>query len=294
MKKQWRTILFCAAASMLATGCGESKQEATAETTPTAVPTEVQEAEPTVVADARPTKEELEDEPDPAPEADPEENDPVDKMPDREACYEEILGDLKAVLNGQCTREELEAADIYSDLWDYGWTTAEGEDPVRFLYYDVDGDGTEELIISYRDSITDIYGFDGRRAKKAIWTDADCTLRIHPGGMLQKTYEDTAMGQSGEIWYQFDATFGNYFAVFEKRYEAAYGESYYTFCYYGLEGDAYEEVVNSYREYGDYPVWIGEWADELTKEEYEKIVPKTEGMKLPEGEDFSGVPVPEA
>ena len=293
MKKQWRTILFCAAASMLATGCGESKQEAMAETTPTAVPTEAQEAEATK-APVEPTKAVAEDEPSPTAEEDPEENDPADKMPGREECYEEILGSVKAMMDGQCTREELEAASIYSDLWDYGWTTAEGEAPVRYLYYDVDGDGTEELIITYRDGIVDIYGFDGKRAKKAIWTDANCTLRIHPAGMLQRTYEDKTTGQSGEIWYQFDATFGDYFSVFEKRYEEAYGDQYYTFCYYGLDGEDYEEVVRAYGETGYYPVWIGEWSDELKKDEYEKIVPKTEPVKLPEGEDFSGVPIPEA
>ncbi len=292
MKKQLRIMAFCAVACMLASGCGEGKDQMTAETTPTAVPTEAQE-EPATVTEAVPTKEEIKEEPSPTPEEKPEEIDPADKTPGREECYEEILGSLKAVMNGQCTREELEAAGIYSSLWEYGWTTAEGEDAIHYLYYDVDGDGTDELIISYRDKITDIYGFDGKRARKTVWPSADSTMTIHPDGMLKMTYAATN-GDSGEMWFQYDAILGDYFSVFEKRYEAAYGESYYTFCYYGLEGEEYDEVVKAYQENNDYPVWIGEWADELTKEEYEKIVPKTEGIKLPEGEDFSGVPIPEA
>lgn len=38
---------------------------------------------------------------------------------------------------------------------------------------------------------------------------------------------------------------------------------------------------------GYYPAWIGEWADMITEEEYEQIVPKTEPLRLPEGRKLS-------
>ena len=281
MKKHWKSFAFGALACMMAAGCGEKAPADAA--APTAAPTEAPVAEP--------TEAEVKEEISPTPEADPAEVDPVIKTPGREECYEEILGYLKAVMDGQCTREEMEEAGIFSSLWECGWNEADGERSPRYLYYDVDGDGTEELIVTCRGIITDIYGFDGNRARKTIWPSADSTVMIYPEGMLEMT--ESTEGYSGVMWFQFDTILGDYFAVFEKRHEGDSGDQYYTFCYYGLEGEEYEEVVEKYQETGDLPVWLGEWSDVLTKEGYEELVPKTEPVKLPDGQDFSEVRIPE-
>ncbi|MBP5745755.1 MAG: hypothetical protein J6W58_05575, partial [Lachnospiraceae bacterium] len=53
------------------------------------------------------------------------------------------------------------------------------------------------------------------------------------------------------------------------------------------------EIIDSYSDYGDYPVWLFEWSDQLTKEEYESITPNTDPIKLPESNKLSDIVLPD-
>ena len=61
-------------------------------------------------------------------------------------------------------------------------------------------------------------------------------------------------------WQQYYPDYGDFLPVFQEMR----GE-YYTFCAYDLSEDDKEEINRSLEDIGEYPVWIGEWFDMLTK-----------------------------
>ena len=54
-----------------------------------------------------------------------------------------------------------------------------------------------------------------------------------------------------------------------------------------------KEVEDGYRKYGDYPVWIYEWSDQIDETEYEKLLPKSKELSLPKGDKISDIILPE-
>ncbi len=210
----------------------------------------------------------------------------------RETCFREILYKYKEAQAGGYSMERVEEMGLQTELVQHGWPYAGTADEVRYLYYDVDADGSDELIITYYNDIVDIYGYDGEKARLAFSTPYRGIAELYPDGMLVLAFSISA-GDSTTTWYQYNTSLGDFFSVYQGIFEEEQEESYYTFCYFNIDEQSLSEVEKLYRENGDYPVWIHEWADKISKEEYEKLVPKTSPVKLPEGEKISSVTLPD-
>ncbi|MCR5302571.1 MAG: hypothetical protein K6E49_09065 [Lachnospiraceae bacterium] len=209
---------------------------------------------------------------------------------DKEA-YQEILYKYKEAQDKQYSMDDVESMGLHTELVQHGWPSGGATDDVKYLYYDVDSDGNDELIIKYYGEIIDIYGYDGQKAKLAFSTPYRGIAELHPDGMLQLLYS-VSVTNGSTSWYRYDSAFADYFEVFECRSDNG-NDSYYTFGAYNMDDEERRQVEGSYRDIGTYPVWLYEWSDELTEDEYENIVPTTEPIKLPAGDPLSDIILPD-
>ncbi|MCR5508461.1 MAG: hypothetical protein K6F34_07230 [Lachnospiraceae bacterium] len=293
MKRKLIAVIICAVCISV-TGCGK-KEAPVEENVHAETEQEAEDKEEPEVPEEEPGEEKPEEKSAGETEEAAEEavQDDKDVPPaGREELYREILYRYKEAQDGKYSQEQVESMELVTELIQHGWPYAVAGDEVRYLYYDVDSDGNDELIITYYNDIVDIYGYDGKKVRKAFSAGYRDFATLYPGGMLRLDCSISATDYN-TIWYQYDTGLGDYFAVFEDRYEEEYGAAYYTFCYYGISDEERKEIEDAYRDYDDYPVWVYEWGDELTKDEYEKIVPKDKAVKLPKGELLSGVVLPD-
>ncbi|MBP5607068.1 MAG: SH3 domain-containing protein [Lachnospiraceae bacterium] len=154
-------------------------------------------------------------------------------------------------------------------------------DDMGYLMYDVDADGFEEMIITYQDRIAEIYGNYKGKLHLAFTAYADCEATLYPGGMLKVVASDQSE-YTETTWEQYYPEFGDFLPVFEEM-----DGQYYTFCAYDLDENDMKEINRSLEDIGEYPVWIGEWFDMITKSEYDKLIPKTEPVKLLKADPLS-------
>ena len=154
-------------------------------------------------------------------------------------------------------------------------------DDLGYLMYDVNADGYEELIITDQGRITEIYGtYKGKyHCAYLLYDGYEATL--YPEGMLKVTPQETTEYPE-TVWQQYYPEYGDFLPVFEESMD-----EYYTFCAYDLSEVDKEEINRSLEDIQEYPVWIGEWFDMLSKKEYEKLVPKTKPVKLLKPDAFS-------
>ncbi len=209
----------------------------------------------------------------------------------REESFREILYLYKEAQDGLYSMEDVENMGLQTELVQFGWPYAVPADWVKYVYYDVDSDGNDELIITYNGSVNDIYGYDGQKVRLSYSTPYRGMAELYPEGMLLGLFSGTVSSGSA-TWYRYDADVADYLPVFQSISEDN-NDEYYTFGFYHIDEIDHRDMVDSYRHYGDYPVWMHEWADQLNEEEYEKIVPKTDPIKLPEGERLSNVVLPD-
>lgn len=286
-EKSFAAVILCLAGILLLAGCGdkaalsksdirEQLQERVGKMADGSAEGEAEEPE---IAEQEPA-EEKDDE-----EISEEATDP------RKEAYQEILYRYKEAQDLKYTPEEVESMGLHTELVQHGWPSGEIAGDVKYLYYDVDADGNEELLITYYGDVIDIYAFDGIQAKQVFSTPYRGIAEIHPDGMLLLLYSMSASDGSSS-WYRYDTALADYFEVYECRYDDG-RESYYTFCAYDMSDEERRQVEESYRDIGTYPVWVYEWSGELTQEEYEKIVPTTDPIRLPEGELLSDVVLPD-
>lgn len=200
--------------------------------------------------------------------------------------FQEILNQYKEAQDGAYSMDEVMEMGLDTELIQFGWPYASSEDAVKYLYYDIDSDDADELIITYFDDIADIWGYDGKKARLAYSNPYRGITELHPGGMLSCAFSISA-GNWNTTWYQYDSGLGDCFPVFQQIHDEEEGDYYYTFCFYDIDEVSYREIEESYRNYGYYPEWTGEWGDQLTGSEYEDIIPKTEAVRLPEGNPLS-------
>ncbi|MCR4654777.1 MAG: hypothetical protein K5770_00880 [Lachnospiraceae bacterium] len=206
---------------------------------------------------------------------------------DIDALYYDVLYQYKLILDREYSVEQIEDMGLWTSLTEQGWPSSSKKKDVRYLFYDVDENGTDELIITCDNEIADIYGYDGFKVRYVYGNYAD-KVSLYPGGMLK---EEVSYQESGdcESWYQFDTGMGDFFPVIEMySYEEGENE-YYTF---GFDESVRDEIESSYREFGQYPVWTYEWADMLTEKEYKALCPKEEVVKLPKGISISDIELP--
>ena len=205
--------------------------------------------------------------------------------------YMDILFKYKEAQDNRYSEEELKQMGLGTELVQQGWPLSSSGDAVKYVLYDIDGNGTNELIITYYDSITDIWASDGRKVRYAYGCPYRGEAILHEDGVLEQLYAPT-MNNASTTWFKFNTAVGDFFPDFQMIYEPGkddpVDEHYYTFSY----ESGREEMERIYNISGDYPVWIHEWDDEITKERYEELCSKAPVVKLPEGErivDFKGL-----
>lgn len=187
--------------------------------------------------------------------------------------------------NKTLTRDErVEEYDCAADVL-YEYRERQDARYDGYTYYDIDSDGKDELIITCAGKIADIYGWYGNKMRCAFVAYDGHTATIYPGGMLKSVYTG-AEGDTSESWYVYYSSLGGYLRALDE----SKGE-YYEVCGWGLEGEALKEIEDSYKNYGYYPEWIGEWFDELTRSQYESRLPKSRPVKLSGIEKLSDIVV---
>ena len=206
-----------------------------------------------------------------------------DKMSGEREQYAKVLMQYKKIQEKGLTQEQVEKSGITTELIQHGWPLACSKDEVRFLFYDVDGNGSNELIITYYDDIVDIYAYNGEKAKYAFGNPYRGIAELYPGGVLSETFSYSA-ARWYTMWYRFDAEFADFFPEFEMRCDD--GENTYYYEYFGVDNSR-EEVRECLEQSGDYPVWVYEWFCEDTKEDYEQLCPKEPPVRLPQGKKIA-------
>ena len=288
-KKSYAAALICLTGVLLFTGCG--KTAASSDNDTKEVIQETSEETEESSDDKKAEKPEKKSVKKKKKEKKDKETSKEDASDSRKEAYQEILYKYKEAQDMKYSMEDVESMGLYTELVQHGWPSGEIAGDVKYLYYDVDSDGNDELIITYYDEIIDIYGYDGENARLAFSTPYRGIAEIHPDGMLMLAYSASA-SYGSTSWYQFDTALGDYLEVYECIYENG-NESYYTFCAYGLDDEEHKQVEDSYHDIGTYPVWLHEWSDKLTEKEYESIVPTTEPIKLPDGDLLSDIVLPD-
>ncbi|MBO4905240.1 MAG: hypothetical protein J5367_08465 [Lachnospiraceae bacterium] len=218
------------------------------------------------------------------PDTGSKEEAPAETVDSGEVNKEEIEEPSEA--SGTSKRDEyvneyVSAADVL-----YAYKEAhDGKEDSGYTFYDIDSDGKDELVITREGEITDIYGNYGNKMRCAFTAQEGVTATIYPGGMLKDEYL-TDEGNPGESWYIYYSSLGDYLRALDK----IDGE-YYEVCGWDLDGAALKEIEDSYKNYGYYPEWIGEWNDQLTGSQYESRLPKAKSVKLSNIEKLSDVTV---
>ncbi|MBR4758654.1 MAG: hypothetical protein IK078_00705 [Lachnospiraceae bacterium] len=197
--------------------------------------------------------------------------------------YRDILLQYKQIQDERLTQDEVEQSGLTTELIQHGWPFACTVDEVRYLFYDIDENGIDELFITYYGDIVDIYAYDGEKVRYIFGCPYRGISELHPGGMLSLAFSYSA-NRWYTKWYEYDTGFGDFFPSFEARCDDGGKTVYFE---YGSIDDNREEVEKAYREMGEYPVWVYEWAAEDTEEEYENLVPKEPAVKLPEGKKLA-------
>ena len=278
-RKSFVTLMICLAGAMLIAGCGKTpalpgndiKEEIPKTSEETEGSSEDKKADSIKKKKKKKNKEAAKEEtPDP-----------------RKSAYLEILYKYKEAQDNGYSMEQVESMGLDTELVQHGWPSTTVAGDVKYLYYDIDSDGNDELIIKYYNEIIDIYAYDGKKAKLAFSTPYRGIAEIHPDGMLELFYS-VSVSSGSTSWYRYDTSLCDYLEVFECRSENG-RDAYFTFGAYNLSDEEKRQIEESYRDIGTYPVWLYEWSDELTEEEYEKIVPATDPIKLPEGDPISDI-----
>lgn len=205
--------------------------------------------------------------------------------------YMDILYKYKEAQDNRYSQEKIEQMGLSTELVQLAWPTDGNEEAVKYVLYDIDKNGTSELIITYNDSIVDIWASDGKKVKYAYGCPYRGNATLHEDGILKQLYAPS-MNYASTTWFKFNTAVGDFFPDIQMQYEPSEndpkGEHYYVFSY----ESGREEMERIYGISGDYPVWISEWEDEITKEKYDELCTKAPEVKLPEGEkiaDFKGL-----
>lgn len=150
-----------------------------------------------------------------------------------------------------------------------------------YVMFDVDADGTEELILTDYGRIYKIFSEYDDRVRCVFVNPEDSEVSMYRDGILGAEGIDES-GQAYEHWLKYYTELGDYLSTYEKI-----GEEYYTFCNEAMTKDEIEEIKRAYTDTGYYPAWLGEWGDMITQKEYESTIPKTKPIELLKPDDLS-------
>lgn len=298
MRKSLLTIIICLISAMLLAGCGGSEapaptdvaQEAVQETAQDQVtPTET----PVPETPAPEEKKEAEPEPEtPAPEEpaqDQKEEKDYALYMYRFDSFDDLLYAYKETQDRHYTQDQIEHIFGFREpLLERGWPDETSPYDVGYVYYDVDSNGTDEMIITLGKDIVEIYSYFADKVQRFYFASVGDEVTLYPGGIL-KQYAPETSEFPGTSWYSYDSGLAGYYEDFEE----SRGE-YYTFCHRDFSGPEYDEIAARLQEdpYADMPVWIGEYEDWLSEAEYKKLLPKTKPVQLPEVKKLADVELP--
>ena len=292
MRKSLLFTIICLISVMLLAGCGGNKEAAT----PSDAPEPAQEAAEDQAAPTAPpapetSKPEETEEAEPEPETNDEEAAPVDNYyVHRFDSFDDLLYAYKETQDRYYSQEQVELIFGWGEkLIDHGWPVEVSPYDVGYIYYDVDSDGTDEMIITLGKDIVEIYSYFTGKLQRFYSAPYGCEITLYPGGILKQYAPDTSEF-SGTSWYSYDAGLAGYYKDFEEC-----GGEYYTFCHHDFSGPEYDEIAARLQEDpdADMPVWIGEYEDMLSEAEYKKLLPKTKPVQLPDAAKLADIELPD-
>ncbi|MBP5384755.1 MAG: hypothetical protein J6Y57_07260, partial [Lachnospiraceae bacterium] len=113
-----------------------------------------------------------------------------------------VLYRYKELQDSGKTWEEMEQVTPRTSLMDYGWPYSTNNDEIRYVYADLNGDGYDELIITYCNDPVDVYTNEGD-AVYAYGVPYRGISRFYPDGTI---WEALTMGVKGwrETWYRYN------------------------------------------------------------------------------------------
>lgn len=174
------------------------------------------------------------------------------------------------------------ADSVYDSVWPSGFQKGGNG---GYTYLDVDKNGQDELVIVYDGSLLAIYGFNGKEAVMSFNKAYRHEAYLYEDGMIQVLFG--TMNSAAEYWYRYNTESGQILPVAEKTYTPDKDQEKDVQCFiYGAEVSP-EEVIENYKEWGIFPVWAWEWADELTEEEFESCKSKMKVVKFPKATPFN-------
>ncbi len=148
------------------------------------------------------------------------EGDDMTSVRDRMTCYEEILYKYKEAQDGGYSEDQVIDLGLQTELIQHGWPFAVSGDSVGYLYYDIDSDGEDELIITYYGDPIDIYGYDGEEAVLAYSTPYRGITELYPGGLIRMILSYNASDYSTTL-YRFDPDLGYCLTISEEEFDDA-------------------------------------------------------------------------
>lgn len=203
--------------------------------------------------------------------------------------FDDLLYAYKEAQDGHYSSDQIDLIFGYGEaLLDHGWPNETSAYDVGYVYYDVNSDGTDDMVITFRDEIVDIYSYFEGKVKRFYSSPYGYEVTLYPEGIL-KSYAPETSDFPGTSWYSYDAGLGGYYEDFEEL-----NGEYYSFCHYDFSGPEREEIEARLREdpNADMPVWIYEWYDELTESDYNKLLPKSNPIKLTAVRKLADVELP--
>ncbi|MBQ6128416.1 MAG: SH3 domain-containing protein [Lachnospiraceae bacterium] len=153
---------------------------------------------------------------------------------------------------------------------------------LEYVMYDVNADGIEEIIFTDKGRIKEIYGMRNNKPNLTIDCPESLDMTLYPKGMLRAQSNEKSDYGTKDMWMQYFPKWGDFLSVFEEL-----NKEYYTFCAYNLSDEEIRQINSSIADINDYPVWLYEWSDNISKKDFERLVPKDSPVKLPESSSLS-------
>ena len=216
----------------------------------------------------------------------PEETKTPEETTDLEAAEDpennEVSGEADSETEENEPEEEAsEESDPVQDLLDSYMNDPEKKD-LEYVMYDVNADGIEEIIFTDKGRIKEIYGMRNNKPNPTIDCPESLDMTLYPKGMLRAQSNEKSDYGTKDMWMQYFPEWGDFLSVFEEL-----NKEYYTFCAYNLSDEEIRQINGSIADINDYPVWLYEWSDMISKKDFERLVPKDSPVKLPESSSLS-------
>ncbi len=291
MKNRLLIAVILIISCMLFAGCNSGEVSAPADASEPKQETVEEKETPTEAPKAEAPEPEKKEEEAAETESKEESSNPADNYyVHRFDSYDDLLYAYKEAQDRHYTKDQIELIFGYGEtLTRYGWPDETSPYDVEYIYYDVDSNCTEEMIVTIGGKIAEIYSYFGDKVQRFYSAPFGYEVTLYPGGIL-KQYAPEDSEFPGTSWYLYDADLAGYY----KDFEELDGE-YYTYCHHDFSGPEYDKIAASLLEDpdADMPVWIYEYEDYLTESEYKKLLPKSKPIKLPTGNKLADVTFPD-